>query len=348
MMKAIAVLMSGLVACGAVAGPIDPPFGPVGPTMKPLDHVEPRTAIGPETTPGDADSVYRITEPGSYYLTADVLGEAGKHGIEVHASDVTIDLMGFTVAGVSSGLDGVHGDTASNIVVRNGAVRGWGGDGVDLRQVTQARIERVQVSGAGFQGIVVGEGSLVISSTAFDNARNGIELAKGSVVQGCLSQGNMTGILALGEATISGCTVRLNSGTGINAAGSNTIFDCGVLKNGGNGIVCSGGYISRCNVSENSGNGIDVTSEASVVDNHCTSNGQAGVNARSRRNRIERNFVTDNVTGIKTNDWHNFVASNIATMNGTAYDLSDGGLAGQTLLGTGTVTTGNSWANLGF
>ena len=79
----------------AVAGPLDPPAGPVAPTYKTLTEVEPRIAINAVNTPGGVDSVYRITEPGSYYLTGNVQGVDGKSCIELMTGNVTIDLSGF-------------------------------------------------------------------------------------------------------------------------------------------------------------------------------------------------------------------------------------------------------------
>jgi len=58
--------------------------------MKALDQVEPRILISSTTTPGDADSVFKITQPGSYYLGQNVVGVAGKSGIELTANHVTI------------------------------------------------------------------------------------------------------------------------------------------------------------------------------------------------------------------------------------------------------------------
>lgn len=58
--------------------------------MKTLAQVEPRTPIGPDTTPGDNDStpsLYKITQPGSYYLTGPITGVADKIGIETAASN---------------------------------------------------------------------------------------------------------------------------------------------------------------------------------------------------------------------------------------------------------------------
>src|SRR5687767_12820054 len=91
-----------LLAAGSgllFAGPLDPPSGPITSTHKTLTQVEPRTPISTATTPGDADSTFRITQPGSYYLTGNITGEASKKGIELilaGGSQVTIDLNGFT------------------------------------------------------------------------------------------------------------------------------------------------------------------------------------------------------------------------------------------------------------
>lgn len=47
------------------AGDVNPPAGPVGGTMKTLSEVELRIGINATNTPGDADSLYRITAPAS-------------------------------------------------------------------------------------------------------------------------------------------------------------------------------------------------------------------------------------------------------------------------------------------
>ena len=102
-------LCLGSFAIAAVlAGPLDPPAGPVAPTHKTLTEVEPRTPIGPQTTPGDADSVYRIAQPGSYYLVGNLAGQDGKAGIEIATSGVSIDLNGFDVTGSAGSLDGIR------------------------------------------------------------------------------------------------------------------------------------------------------------------------------------------------------------------------------------------------
>src|SRR5437868_1893082 len=64
-----------LAATGAlvsVAGPLNPPAGPVAPSYKTLTEVEPRIAVNATNTPGNSAYSYRITQQGSYYLTGDV------------------------------------------------------------------------------------------------------------------------------------------------------------------------------------------------------------------------------------------------------------------------------------
>jgi len=58
------------------AGDLNPPPGPVASTMKTLSEVEPRIAVNSINTPGDADSLFKITQPGSYYLTGNITGVA--------------------------------------------------------------------------------------------------------------------------------------------------------------------------------------------------------------------------------------------------------------------------------
>src|SRR5450631_3519420 len=107
-------------------GSLTPPGAPA-PTMKSLDQVEPRTPVDTNNTPGNVSFEFYINQPGSYYLTAKIVGVSGKSGIGISANNVTLDLNGFLVQGVSSGL--VNGiftyNTCTNITIRNGTISGW-------------------------------------------------------------------------------------------------------------------------------------------------------------------------------------------------------------------------------
>ena len=61
----LAALALIFTATFSLAGPLDPPAGPVTSTYKTLNEVEPRTPINVVNTPGDADSLFKITAPGS-------------------------------------------------------------------------------------------------------------------------------------------------------------------------------------------------------------------------------------------------------------------------------------------
>lgn len=50
----------------AFAGDLNPAPGPIAPTHKTLTEIEPRIAISAANTPGDADSMFRTTQPRPY------------------------------------------------------------------------------------------------------------------------------------------------------------------------------------------------------------------------------------------------------------------------------------------
>jgi len=118
--KTALLFAAAVLTAPALAGDLTPPAGPVSETMKPLDQVEPRIPV---------DSVPALlSQPGSYYLTTDLLAnkdaiDAG-YVVRVSGPDVTLDLMGFTIDGDrESGVIGIDMKTAQNALVRNGVLR---------------------------------------------------------------------------------------------------------------------------------------------------------------------------------------------------------------------------------
>ena len=57
------------------------PPAPPAPTQS---AIEPRTALTSVSAPGDATSLFVISIPGSYYLTGNIVGVSGKHGITIN------------------------------------------------------------------------------------------------------------------------------------------------------------------------------------------------------------------------------------------------------------------------
>src|SRR4051812_44068330 len=92
-----------VVASVSAQGPLAPPPGVPAPTMKTLDQVEPRREVNATNTPGNATNLFIISAPGSYYLSGNITGVAGKSGILISADSVTLDLNGFALIGGGSG-----------------------------------------------------------------------------------------------------------------------------------------------------------------------------------------------------------------------------------------------------
>src|ERR1051325_32592 len=139
--------------------------------MKTLSEIEPRIAVNATNTPGDATSLFQITQPGSYYLTGNITGVVGKNGVAIAASGVTLDLNGFDLLGVAGSLYGVRApvQNLTNIAVVNGSVRAWGEGGVDLLSPynpTNCRVADVLASGNSGAGILAGGGSTLRNCSA--------------------------------------------------------------------------------------------------------------------------------------------------------------------------------------
>ncbi|MEZ6211737.1 MAG: hypothetical protein R3B46_10900 [Phycisphaerales bacterium] len=346
-----------VIATAVLAGDLNPPPGIVTPTMKSLSEVEPRTAISADNTPGDADALFKITEPGSYYLKGNITGVIGKHGIEIASSGVTLDLNGFDLVGVPGmGLfDGVNVtlDNLVNIAVINGSIRDWGDEGIDLNftSARNCRVERVRVSG--------------------NTTGNGIRLGAGSAVIDCSVYNNSIGILTNAGCTILNCTVSSNSGSGISTGTTATIANCSVYLSGGGRIGTSSGAsiancapsatpdsasapgvgstISACTASGNGSSGISISSgtPSSMAatraqrrrqhrrqlrmphqSNTCNSNGSPGDGAGHPHHQHRQPHRGNNCTGadrgIDIDSTGNIVIRNTCSGNSVSWDIVAG------------------------
>jgi hypothetical protein len=224
---------------GAMAGPITPPPGPVAGTGKTLTEVEPRIAINATNTPGDSDSVYRINQAGSYYLTGTLSLTDARSGIEIGVSGAVVDLNGFTISGGTSGAAGVK-DLAGGSVVRNGSVLSTPAGGIIVGE--ESLVEDVSVAASSFtNAITIGERSVVRRATVVGGTavladrRCVIEDVTGTNVSG--------GVSAFGKDGVVVRSSRFNSfsiGAGVDAGAGLVVEDCtfdGMVTavNGGSG-----------------------------------------------------------------------------------------------------------------
>lgn len=373
------VLGLSLAATCAVAGPLDPPPGPVAPTMKPLDQVEPRIPI--DRLP------YVISISGSYYLTESLVGVAGEVGILVRARRVTIDLNGFELRGAAGTLDAiqvVEGITpCADLVVRNGAIHGWGRVGInagcvsgsvfeDLRiegntgfailaaDFAVARNVRVQDNGTGIEfgaaalvenvvaagnredGIGVEARSVVVNSSAINNQGIGVRAGFRSVVENVTASGNSAvGVRMEAGSTATRVTAEENGNIGIALNGKGVIVDSIASNNTPTGILgFPGSRIERCAVNENATNGIVLNGPGVLKDNTLVDN-PTHVLLNGDGSRVEGNDLSGGTTGVKGAGTGNLVVRNIVRGAKTPFDLAPGNLLGP----VSTTMTDHPWAN---
>jgi len=234
-------------------GPLLPPGAP-GEIYKTLDQVEPRIPIN--LLP------YTISAPGSYYLTKDMDYPAiAQNGITINSSNVTIDLMGFTLKGpgktgnTRSAITLVTG--TSNITIKNGNINFWGNDGIECDPSTNTRVMNITVSFIGDLGIVTDYNSQIVNCS----------------VSGCTDDGIHTGFNSL----VKDCVARECS-TGIYGELYNMLVNCGAYDNNSDGIyIRSGGVVQNCIANSNAGNGIMISGSVTITGCTTYNNGVNGI-----------------------------------------------------------------------
>ena len=206
------VLVISALPLALLAGPLAPP-GPPGPTFKTLDEMEPRRFVKANT---EVIEPIVINQSGSYYLTEDVTAIPDNNAITISASNVTLDLNGFTVNGNLEVNDG-HGIyiTGVNVTVRNGTVQFADQDGVHCFGARLTKLIDVSSMRNGGTGVTCGF-SHIVRGDFFYNASNGI-----------------TGTYML----IEGVKVESNLSFGITAGNSN-ITNSHISGNQSGGVIC--------------------------------------------------------------------------------------------------------------
>jgi hypothetical protein len=220
-----------------------------GPAARAVDGV---IEINQATVDAAGGFPYTIDEPGSYRLTSDLtVPGTSTSGLRIVADDVALDLSGFTISGANSCTDsgsaltcdatsggtGVSSTSGSRLVIRNGAVRGFGFRGVDLGG-TENQVEEVVAVENGGDGIRIGGYGEVVDCISRRNARHGVLVESRSRVLRSTCAGNRWD-------------------------GVNTSF--------------FGVAVTSCVLSENGRSGADLRRSCLVIDNNIYSNEETGL-----------------------------------------------------------------------
>lgn len=341
------------------AGTLTPPAGPVAATMKPLSEIEPRVAINATNTPGDATSQFKISQSGSYYLTGNMSGVAGKNGIYITASNVTIDMSGFESRGVAGAASGIKAATANPVLtgtcVRNGTLSGWPGTGLDLLNVNGTRITDLRTVACG-AGIYSGSSSVVTNCSAIDSGTaDGIVLGVKSVASNCSASGGKgNGISADSDCVLNNCSAssngdagvesgfRLNPGVTLSGCSAGGNFYAGIY------IAINDVTVSGCTL-RNNNVGIYVQTASHVSGNSLVDN-NIGILVNGLRSRIDGNNVFDGAAvGIQADTAQaNVIVRNtvqIQSNSNNCYVLGASNNVGTIVTLSATISTTNPWAN---
>ncbi len=268
----------GLAAATAFAGELDPPAGPVSPTMKDLDDVEPRTVLRNDF---DTLTPIQITQPGSYKLGENILALPGQNAITISASNVTLDLNGFEVRGNNEvgSINGVfiNGDQVA-VTIRNGTLHGFFEFGIRGEFADTVHVEYVKMNFNSFGGMVVRFGAVVTGCSARNNSGFGFSAGGNAVFTDCVAQDNGgDGIIMGGASAGRGLTAYLNGGDGIRIGSASTLTNSTAFQNGATGIVASQHCsVSDCTSTDNTEHGFTSTNACTFLNCVASINGMDG------------------------------------------------------------------------
>jgi parallel beta-helix repeat protein len=273
--------LSSPLSTAFAQGPLTPP-GPPGPTMVTLSQVEPRFPIFSLPT--------NLTTSGAYFLTTNLTVAPGYvgDGITISVSDVTLDLHGFTLTGVSGTTytppNGITvANTASNVDIRNGKLDSWGGSGVNAPGASNCTVIGCTATGNGIAiqvaGIALGNTCIVKDCIASGNG-SGISVMDNCIVTGCTaSANNGNGIIINNNSTATGCTASENPIYGIGCSRNCSLSGCTASGNRFGLYVYANGTVTGCTASGNSASGISALFNSTVTGCTASGNSDASISA---------------------------------------------------------------------
>jgi hypothetical protein len=244
LLTATAALLAASLAFAQ--GALAPTAAPA-PSLRALDQIEPRLPLNLTTAPSSASATHVISTPGSYYLTGNLSAAPGKHGIEIAATGVTLDLGGYSIIGDGSVASGIvlapSGITLAQIHIQNGQIRFFdqsgiravngfiegltvadlqirvGGIGVNTTSATSSRITNIEVVG-GTGGILCAvNGSTVQDCSAVGGTGAGISAT--TVLRCQVSQFTSATTLIRGTVVHQSSVLNCTSGLGSELVGIN-------------------------------------------------------------------------------------------------------------------------------
>lgn len=283
-----------------------------------------RAMAGGTTADDEPGFPVTIGETGSYRLTGNLdltAEEADTNAIDIEATNVILDLNGFSIIGQgtgASGGDGVNG--GSDVTVKNGTIKETD---FGIRLAGNARVEGVNVIEC-FLGIRVADNAVVTNNRTQGNELQGIQVQQGALVHGNEVVANSGGVDVVGTGDkavqITDNVIVGNENQGIqigffgNYSGAVNIRANTIASNGGAGIFAGDGDLNTTGntIDNNGARGILFSRDGGglVIGNTITNNDAAG---------IER---FDDLAGpVAYKD--NYIDGNETTVSGTLVEIGE-------------------------
>jgi hypothetical protein len=264
MLVLMAAAIIAILASRAGAGPLDPPGAP----NSTLPQVEPRMPIPPVGWNSRFPIV--VSQPGSYFLTKNLIAPPAADGIDIITSNVTIDLNGFSLAGERGAGDGINASSGTaGIVIKNGSLSGWH-RGVAIPYSGESRVEDVGVFYSDTIGIDIGDDSIVSHVVSSGNVSVGVQIEdpysyyRGGLIEdsvltrngdtglsirannvtarrNVVDSNHITGVYVIGnfEVVMDNTIQGTDTGYCVNVAGTSNTVARNILRN------CHSGYVSN-------------------------------------------------------------------------------------------------------
>jgi parallel beta-helix repeat protein len=308
--------------CGLVLvaawGPLDPPDGPITSTYKTLTEVEPRIAVNATNTPGDASSLFKISKPGSYYLTGNLTGVAGKTGITINTTRVMLDLNGFVLEGGDVGTTGVLVVGFTGVTVRNGVVDNWAGPGLDASNTRNGRFDGITALNNSGYGIILGQSCIATACFSHKDS-GGFSVVQGGVLTDCSVFDAITGVgYSCGpNVRLVNCSSESAATDGFRCGPGATLANCSAIGSFGDGFVLQGpASVTGCTARENGDSGFVVEESATVSDCTAQDNDLYGFQGIAR-SRFTRCTARENLTGFHMTEGNSVVECTSAANTST-------------------------------
>jgi hypothetical protein len=281
---------------------------------------------------------------------------SGKDGIYINASNVTIDLNGFTIRGQTGSRNGVYGASVQCVTVRNGRVVSMGSYGMYIPESgtlpQNVVIEDVVVRNCGSAGIQAGSG-IFRNCQSDRNGSIGIFITgfADSIIENCTANGNGSDGINAGHGNITSSSAKGNTGTGI-SLNSGTIRHCTAAENAVE-IINYIGSVLDSTVANNTTTGIRVNGDCLVRGNSVTANtvreNTIGIQVQNTNGaRIENNQIVRMTAGINTLTSDNLIVGNSLRGCTNAVNVAANNRVGTIVTGTASpAILGNSGGGLG-